>query len=315
VYTLNLNLIRLEGLSKRFESTLAVDNLTLEIDEGLVFGFLGPNGAGKTTTIRMLCSLISPTEGKAYVKDFDISNESDAINIRRIIGLLPEAPGLYDSLSAYRNLDFYARLYGVKPGKREENIERFLRMLGLWERRNESVGSYSKGMKQKIAIARSLVHDPLVLFLDEPTSGLDPESAKTVRDFILNLKKEKRTIFLNTHNLDEAERICDKIGIINNRLITVGSPQDLSRQMGKHQIAIHLRKIDEELISIIRSIETVKGVETVQNKLICEVDNPEIDNPIIIEKIVRAGGQIQYVTDVRRSLEDVYLELVSGDAQ
>jgi len=315
VYTLNLDLIRLEGLSKRFESTLAVDNLTLEIDEGMVFGFLGPNGAGKTTTIRMLCSLISPTEGKAYVKDFDISNESDALNIRRIIGLLPEAPGLYDSLSAYRNLDFYARLYGVKPDKREENIERFLRMLGLWERRNEPVGSYSKGMRQKIAIARSLVHDPIVLFLDEPTSGLDPESAKTVRDFILNLKKEKRTIFLNTHNLDEAERICDKIGIINNRLITVGSPHDLSRRMGKYQIAIHLLKIDEELISIIRSIENVKGVETDQNKLICEVNNPEIDNPIIIEKIVRAGGQIQYVTDVRRSLEDVYLELVSGDAQ
>jgi len=315
VYTLNLDLIRLEGLSKRFESTLAVDNLTLEIDEGMVFGFLGPNGAGKTTTIRMLCSLISPTEGKAYVKDFDISNESDALNIRRIIGLLPEAPGLYDSLSAYRNLDFYARLYGVKPDKREENIERFLRMLGLWERRNEPVGSYSKGMRQKIAIARSLVHDPIVLFLDEPTSGLDPESAKTVRDFILNLKKEKRTIFLNTHNLDEAERICDKIGIINNRLITVKSPHDLSRRMGKYQIAIHLLKIDEELISIIRSIENVKGVETDQNKLICEVNNPEIDNPIIIEKIVRAGGQIQYVTDVRRSLEDVYLELVSGDAQ
>jgi ABC-2 type transport system ATP-binding protein len=183
-------------------------------------------------------------------------------------------------------------------------------MLGLWERREEPVGNYSKGMRQKIAIARALVHDPLVLSLDEPTSGLDPESAKTMRDFILELKREKRTIFLNTHNLDEAERICDKIGIIRNQLITVGSPQGLGRQMGKRQIAIHLLKIDDSIISVVRAIDVVKSVEHVENALICEVDNPENENPIIIEAIVKAGGKVQYVTDMKRSLEDVYLELI-----
>jgi ABC-2 type transport system ATP-binding protein len=258
----------------------------------------------------MLCSLISPTEGKAYIKDLDTTKEDEALKIRRMIGLLPEAPGLYDSLSAYRNLDFYAQLYGLSPSERVENIEKFLKMLGVWERRKEPVGNYSKGMRQKIAIVRALVHDPLVLFLDEPTSGLDPESAKTMRDFILELKQEKRTIFLNTHNLDEAERICDKIGIIKNKLITIGSPQDLSRQVGKRQIAIYLPKIDENLISVVQSIDAVKNVEHVKNTLICNVDNPEEENPIIVETIVKAGGKVQYVTDIKRSLEDVYLELV-----
>ena len=307
-------MIHIEGLSKRFSSTLAVDNLNLDIDQGTVFGFLGPNGAGKTTTIRMLCSLISPTEGKAYIKDLDTTNQNESLRIRRMIGLLPEAPGLYDSLSAYRNLDFYARLYGLSPKEREDNIEKYLKILGVWERRNEPVGNYSKGMRQKIAIARALVHDPLVLFLDEPTSGLDPESAKTVRDFIHNLKEENRTIFLNTHNLDEAERICDKIGIIKTRLIAVGSPQELSSKMGNRKVAIHLVKIDEGLMSAVRGIDFVKNVEHVKNTLICDVDNPEDENPVIIETIVKAGGKVQFVTDMKHSLEDVYLELVKEAA-
>jgi len=303
-------LIRVESLTKRFGSTLAVDNLTLEIDEGTVFGFLGPNGSGKTTTIRILCSLISPTEGKAYIKDLDTTNENDALKIRQMIGLLPESPGLYDSLSAYRNLDFYGQLYGLSPSQREENIKKFLQMLGLWERREEPVGTYSKGMRQKIAIARALVHDPLVIFLDEPTSGLDPESAKTMRDFIIELKREKRTIFINTHNLDEAERICDKIGIIKNKLITVGAPQELGRQRGVRQTEIHLLEIDDSIISVVRALDVVKSMEHVTNALICEVDNPENENPIIIEAIIKAGGKVQYVTDIKRSLEDVYLKLI-----
>lgn len=306
-------MIRLEGLSKKFGSNLAVDNLSLKIDEGSVFGFLGPNGAGKTTTIRMLCSLISPSEGKAFIKDIDTTNKSEALNLRRIIGLLPEAPGLYDSLSAYRNLDFYARLYGLSSSQREENIEKILKMLGLWDRRNEPVGNYSKGMRQKIAISRALVHDPLVLFLDEPTSGLDPESAKTIRDFILELTKEKRTIFLNTHNLGEAERMCDKIGIIRSKLITIGSPNDLRRQIGKRQISINLLDLDEKLVSVVRGIDVVKSVERVKNVLICDVDDPEKENPMIIDKIVKAGGKIQYVNNMQRSLEDVYLDIIEED--
>ncbi len=306
-------MIRLEGLSKNFGSNLAVDNLSLEIDEGSVFGFLGPNGAGKTTTIRMLCSLITPSHGKAFIDNIDTTNESEVLKIRRMIGLLPEAPGLYDSLSAYRNLDFYAQLYGLSSSQREENIEKFLKMFGLWDRKDEPVGNYSKGMRQKIAISRALVHDPKILFLDEPTSGLDPESAKTIRDFILELKKEKRTIFLNTHNLDEAGRICDKIGIIRNKLIKIGSPNELGDQIGKRQISFNMKEIDEKIISVVQSISAVKNVEHVKNVLICEVDDPENMNPIIIEKIVKAGGKIQYVNDMRRSLEDVYLDIIKED--
>ena len=306
-------MIQLEGLSKNFGSNLAVDNLSLKIDEGSVFGFLGPNGAGKTTTIRMLCSLITPSHGKAFIDNIDTTNESEVLKIRRMIGLLPEAPGLYDSLSAYRNLDFYAQLYGLSSSQREENIEKFLKMFGLWDRKDEPVGNYSKGMRQKIAISRALVHDPKILFLDEPTSGLDPESAKTIRDFILELKKEKRTIFLNTHNLDEAGRICDKIGIIRNKLIKIGSPNELGDQIGKRQISFNMKEIDEKIISVVQSISAVKNVEHVKNVLICEVDDPENMNPIIIEKIVKAGGKIQYVNDMRRSLEDVYLDIIKED--
>jgi len=308
-------MIRIEGLTKMFGSTLAVDNITLKIDKGTIFGFLGPNGAGKTTTIRMLCSLISPTEGKAYINDLDTSKEDEALEIRRTIGFLPEAAGLYDSLSAYTNLDFYGRLYGMTASRREESIKRFLKLLGMWERRDEPVGNFSKGMRQKTAIARALIHDPQLLFLDEPTSGLDPEMSKTLRDFILELKAEKRTIFLNTHNLDEAERICDKIGIIKGRLVTVGSPAELRGRMGKRRIAIQLRKVDDRLVSVVRSLDAVKGIELVKNSLICEVDNPENENPAIVEAIVKAGGSIQYITDLKHSLEDVYLNLIREETK
>ena len=199
-------MIDAENLTRKFGNLTAVDNLTLHIDEGEVFGFLGPNGAGKTTTVRMLCCLISKTSGKAQIGGYEVGNAADAKKIRRIIGLLPENVGLYESLSAYKNLDFYGRLYKCSEQERRERIEYFLKMLKLWDKRDEAVGALSKGMKQKLAIARALIHDPEVLFLDEPTANLDPEASKTVRDFILELKKEKRTIFLNTHMLDEAER-------------------------------------------------------------------------------------------------------------
>lgn len=308
-------MIRTEGLTKTFGSVVAVDDLNLEIEEGTVFGFLGPNGAGKTTTIRMLCSLISPTKGKSYVMGLDTSIKEEALKIRAKIGLLPEATGLYDSLSAFRNLDFYARLYGLTDRHREESIERFLRMFEIWERRDEPVGNFSKGMRQKIAIARALVHDPSVLFLDEPTSGLDPQAAKTVRDFILDLKREKRTIFLNTHNLDEADRICDRIGIIKNRLIALGSPSDLRNITGKTKTAIHLLRIDDLVIDAMKRSKKVKSFEVSANLLLCEVEDPGNDNPAIVEEIVRAGGKIQYVTEVRHSLEDTYLKLLNEAQQ
>src|SRR5271169_6349232 len=233
-------MIDTENLTRKFGELTAVENLTLHVNEGEVFGFLGPNGAGKTTTVRMLCCLIGKTSGQARIGDFSVDNEEDCLKIRKIVGFLPENVGLYDSLSAYRNLDFYGKLYEVPNQKREENIERLLRLLGIWERREDAVGTFSKGTKQKIAIARALIHDPKVLFLDEPTANLDPEASKTVRDFILELKKEKTTIFLNTHNLDEAQKICDRVAIMNTSLRAIGTPQDLERSVSGRKTVIGL---------------------------------------------------------------------------
>lgn len=173
----------------------AVDNVSLQVNDGEVFGFLGPNGAGKTTTIRMLCCLISKTSGRARIGGYDIADKNDSLKIRKMIGLVPDNVGLTEQLTAYDNLDFYGKIYDCTESQRKESIKRFLDMLGLWDKRNDLAGTFSKGMKQKLAIARALIHDPEVLFMDEPTANLDPEAAKTVRDFILELKKEKKTIF------------------------------------------------------------------------------------------------------------------------
>ena len=207
-------MIETRDLTRKFNGLTAVDNLNLKVRDGEVFGFIGPNGAGKTTTIRMICTLIAPTSGSVLVNGLDVNDPNDAIKIRSMIGFLPEVPGLYETLSAHRNLDFYASLYGVPADKRERRIKELLELLGIWDRRDDTVGKFSKGMKQKIAIARALVHEPEFLFLDEPTSGLDPVASLTVRNFLLELKKEGRTIFINTHNLDDAERLCDTIGVM-----------------------------------------------------------------------------------------------------
>jgi ABC-2 type transport system ATP-binding protein len=303
-------IIETENLTRKFGNLTAVDNLTLSVEEGEVFGFLGPNAAGKTTTVRMLCCLISKTSGKAKVAGYDIANPKDCLKIRKIVGVLPENVGLYDSLSAYKNLDFYGKLYEVPPEKRKENIERLLTMLGLWDRKDHIVGTFSKGTKQKIAIARALIHDPQLLFLDEPTANLDPESSKTVRDFILELKKEKRTIFLNTHNLDEAERLCDRIGILKTKLLTVGAPKNLERGISNRKTVIHLQTVSKTILAAIEKLNVVKTVRTSDSKLILEVNNPEQDNPEVVRTIVALGGNIQFVTELRSTLEDVYLKMV-----
>ena len=308
-------MIDTENLSRKFGSLTAVDNLTLHVDEGEVFGFLGPNGAGKTTTVRMLCCLISKTSGKAQLGDYTTDNEADCLAIRKMVGLLPENVGLYDSLSAYRNLDFYGKLYEVPDEKRQEKIERLLKLLGIWERKDDAVGTFSKGTKQKIAIARALIHDPQILFLDEPTANLDPEAAKTVRDFILELKKEKRTIFLNTHNLDEAERLCDRIGILKTKLIAVDSPKNLERSLYNRKTIVHLDRITDAILVSVRNLGSIKNVRTIENKLVLDIDNPEKDNPDVVRAIVAAGGNVQYVTELKSTLEDVYLKLIREASQ
>jgi ABC-2 type transport system ATP-binding protein len=301
-------LIDAQNLTKKFDEITAVEGLTFHIDEGEVFGFLGPNGAGKTTTVRMLCCLISKTGGEVRIADYEVGNTADSLKIRKMIGLVPDNVGLYDKLSVYENLDFYGKLYECTEELRKDNIEHFLKTLGLWEQRDVAAGTLSKGMKQKLAIARALIHEPKVLFMDEPTANLDPEASKTVRDFILELKKENRTIFLNTHNLDEAQRICDRIGILKTRLLAVGTPQQLKESLGGVKTEIQLAQINEAIVSAVRKV-TTHNVEVSDNKLIIDVGNIT-DNPAIIEAIVSAGGRIQLVTELSPTLEDVYLKTV-----
>ena len=216
-------MIRTENLEKKFGNTTAVKSLSLDIKEGEVFGFLGPNGAGKTTTVRMLSGLIAPTKGSAIVNGFKIGIDNQ--KIRSTIGVLTETPGLYENLTADQNLRIFAKLYGVKDISGQ--VEKYLRMLGLWERRFEIAGTFSKGMRQKLAIARALIHEPRTLFFDEPTAGLDPEAAHMLRSFIDDLRKGGRTIFLCTHNLDEADRLCDRIGVFKTHLLVVDSNSNL----------------------------------------------------------------------------------------
>ena len=305
-------MIDAEKLTRMFGDFTAVDNLTLHVNEGEVFGFLGPNGAGKTTTMRMLSCLISKTSGEATISGYDISDEEDALKIRKLIGLIPDNVGLYNELSAYDNLDFYGKLYECPEKQRKENIEYFLRMLDIWDKRDESAGNFSKGMKQKLAIARALIHDPEILFLDEPTANLDPESSKTIREFILDLKNENKTIFLNTHNLDEAQRICDKIGIFNSKLRAMGSPKELEESVWGNKTVIQLKQVTTKILDVLDNLSTAKIV-TENNKLIIDVVNPEKENPILVDAIVGVGGQVQYVTRLSPSLEDAYLKFVRDD--
>jgi ABC-2 type transport system ATP-binding protein len=298
-----------ENLTRMFGDVKAVDNVTFHVDKGEIFGFLGPNGAGKTTTVRMLSCLIAKTSGEAHIAGYDVGNDKDSLKIRKIIGLVPDNVGLYGELSAYKNLDFYGKLYECSKPQRKENIERLLGMLGIWDKRDVPVGTFSKGMKQKIAIARALIHDPDILFLDEPTVNLDPESSKIVRDFILELKKENKTIFLNTHNLDEAQRICDKIGILNTRLKVIGTPKELEESLWGKKTVIQLEQVNNAIITSLDGLLIRKIVHD-NNRLIIDVVNPEIENPKIVNAIVGAGGHIQYVTELSPTLEDAYLKFV-----
>ena len=263
-------MIKTENLTKKFEQITAVENLSLEIPEGEVFGFLGPNGAGKTTTVRMLTSLISPTQGSASVNGFTIGQQD--IDIRRSVGLLTETPGMYDNLSAERNLDIYARLYEVQDPAGQ--VEKYLRFLGLWERRGDPAATFSKGMKQKLAIARALLHEPRTVFLDEPTAGLDPEAARLVRDFILEIKEQGRTIFICTHNLDEADRLCDRIGVFKTQLLVVDSPAQLKAQVFGRKVVFHLLNADEALADKLGSQPYVTEARLIDNKIVVTVDDP-----------------------------------------
>jgi ABC-2 type transport system ATP-binding protein len=302
-------MIRTEGLTKRFGDNRAVSSLTFQVERGEVFAFLGPNGAGKTTTVRMLSALIAPTAGRAWVNDYEVGK--DDMDIRRSVGILTEAPGLYERLNAVQNLSLYAKLYEVVDVAGQ--VEKYLRLLGLWERRDEPVGGFSKGMKQKLAIARALLHEPPLLFLDEPTAALDPEAARTVRDFINQIKQAGRTIFLCTHNLDEADRLADRIGIIKQRLIQEDSPSNLRQSLYGRRVVVQLASVTQPVRDALGDLPFIKDMQQKDNTLLISLDNPEEQNPVLVERIVAAGGAIQFVNELRHSLEDIYFTLMEEE--
>lgn len=306
-----MDAIQIMGLTRVFDGRVAVEDLSLSVQAGSVFGFLGPNGAGKTTTVRMLAGLIQPTSGDAVVAGHHLGGEGS--ELRGAVGILTETPGLYERLSARQNLTYFARLYDLAPSQAAEQVERYLGLLGLWERRDDPVGTFSKGMRQKLAIARALLHDPTVVFLDEPTAGLDPEAARTVREFVKGLRAQGRTIFLTTHNLPEADELCDTIAVFERRLLRVGSPRELRASLFGHGTVVRVAGAAAAFVDAARAVARVREVEASDDTLFVQIDEPDVVNPVLIDALRAAGARIRYVEPWRRSLEDVYLKLVGDE--
>jgi ABC-2 type transport system ATP-binding protein len=294
------------GLSRHFGKTAAVEDLTLAVEAGEVLGFLGPNGAGKTTTIRMLAGMIAPTKGYAIVSGH--KTDRDVEQLHEVIGMLTQTPGLYDRLGARRNLEYFASFYPSVDS--QSKAEKYLKLMGLWERRDSKVGTFSKGMKQRLALARALVHEPKVLFLDEPTAGLDPEAAGEVRQLIRTLREEGRTIFLSTHNLNEAEMLCSRIAVIHTRLLALDTPEQLRRRFFRRQIIVQLESLDAVVIDVVKKLPFVQEVRGEGSQLVLELADSEHNRPELVKAIVEAGGRVIGVSEKQYPLEEVYLRLI-----
>lgn len=294
------------GLSRHFGRVAAVEDLTLSVEAGEVLGFLGPNGAGKTTTIRMLAGMIAPTKGYAVVAGH--RTERNVEQLHEVIGMLTQTPGLYDRLSARRNLEYFAGFYPSIESQFQ--VEKYLKLIGLWKRCNEKVGTFSKGMKQRLALARALVHEPKVLFLDEPTAGLDPEAAGEVRQLIRTLCEEGRTIFLSTHNLNEAEMLCKRIAVLHTKLLALDTPEQLRRRFFRRQTIVQLEASDAKVTEAIKKLAFVQEVREEGSQLVLELTDSERNRPELVRAIVEAGGRVIAVSEKQYPLEEVYLRLV-----
>jgi ABC-2 type transport system ATP-binding protein len=308
-------IIHTEHLSRFFgpaHTVKAVDDLSLEVPAGIMFGFLGPNGAGKTTTIHLLLGLLEPTGGQAQVLGFDI--RAQAAEIRAHSGALLEFAGLYERMSAEDNLDFYGRIYHMPAPERRARSKELLTHLDLWDRRHDPVGQWSRGMKQKLAVARALFHHPPLIFLDEPTAGLDPVAATALRQDLDRLvAREGLTVFLTTHNLAEAEKLCAQVGVIRQgKLLRVGSPDELRVREGRPHTEIIGRDFNEQTLALLRARPEVARAELQGGHLIIELRGTDKIAPLI-SLIVQAGGEIEEVRRGQASLEEVFLTLMEEE--
>jgi ABC-2 type transport system ATP-binding protein len=302
-----------EHLGKRFGDRVAFDDVSFEVGYGEVFGFLGPNGAGKTTTVRTLGTLLAPTSGLARVAGLELC-PGNGPAIRSRISIMPESPGLYLRLTAAENLECFARLYGLPDP--HERIGRALGAVNLTDRADDLCRSLSKGLRQRVALARALLNDPAVLFLDEPTSGLDPVATREVHELIATLQHRGVTIFLTTHRLEEAERLCRRVAILNTTLRLVGRPEELRAQLFKRNLEVRLRAGLADPASVFAGIPGVEGWEAAAcGSYLLTVPDPDAAAPEVARALVQAGTDILSIAEARHSLEDVYLELVDEDVE
>jgi ABC-2 type transport system ATP-binding protein len=301
--------IRIENLTREFETVIAVDSLSLEVPTGIIFGFLGPNGAGKTTTIHLLLGLLEPTKGRAEVLGFD--TQTQASEIRTHSGALLEHPGLYEQLSAEDNLEFYGRVWGLPTRERRDRIKELLTHMGLWERRRERTSTWSRGMKQKLALSRALLHRPSLVFLDEPTAGLDVLAAAAVRDDLENLAaKEGVTVFLTTHNLVEAESLCNQVAVIcDGKLVAIGHPDELRERVSSPFLEIFGRRFNENVLNLLRAHPDVVAAGMQKEHLVIDLIEGA-DLAALVSLIVSAGVQVEEVHRGHASLDAVFLTLM-----
>jgi len=303
-------IIRAEHLSRSFGAVKAVDDLTLEVPAGIVFGFLGPNGAGKTTTIHLLLGLTQPTQGQAWVMGLDIRKRAE--EIRTHSGALLEFSGLYERMSAEDNLDLYGRIYKMPTAERRARTRELLAHLDLWERRKDRVGTWSRGMKQKLAVARALFHRPPLVFLDEPTAGFDPVAAAALRKDLARLvAHEGVTVFLNTHNLAEAEQLCAQVAVIRaGKLLATGSPDALRMGDKSSKVKITGRGFDERMVALLRQRPEVAQVDHLPDRLEIELLDEKSRNGPLVSLIVQNGGEVEEISREGASLEDLFLTLM-----
>ena len=304
-------MIEAVDLTKQFKDFTAVQNISIHVPEGEVLAFLGPNGAGKTTTVRMLGSILKPTRGFARVAGFD--TVKDARSVRHVIGLLTEFPGLYQRMKGLEYLRFFGQLQGMTDHQIRLRGEELLRRFELWDAHNKQIGTYSKGMKQKLTLVRAMIHNPKVLFLDEPTSAMDPHSAKLVRDAITNLRSENHTVVLCTHNLAEAEQLSDRIAIIRRgQIIAQGTPQALKRQLlGDPLMELRLAGPMNGLVGFLD--DKVNVINYGEDWVRYTVSDPTQFNPYLINELARQKTPVITLSEVSRSLEEVYLRIVESD--